>query len=117
MSFMHTAQHIRDRTKTVTRRVGWTFLKPGDFLRAVVRSRGLKKGEHVEELAVLRVVDVRQEALRLLWDDEEYGSRECRLEGFHDGALSFPDRFVAWFAATHRCEIDTVVTRIEFVYV
>jgi hypothetical protein len=116
MSFAYTSQQIRDRTKTVTRRIGWTFLKPGDTIQAVIRSRGLKKGERVHPLAVLRIVDVRQEPLRRILDDE-YGAVECRLEGFRDGALSFPDRFVSWFAATHRCEVDDVVTRIEFAYV
>lgn len=32
MSVAFTEQAVRDRTKTVTRRKGWTFLKPGDRL-------------------------------------------------------------------------------------
>lgn len=32
MSVSLTEQAVRDRTKTVTRRLGWRFLKPGDTL-------------------------------------------------------------------------------------
>lgn len=45
MSFALTPDQITARTKTVTRRVGWHGLKPGDRLRAVYKSMGLKKGE------------------------------------------------------------------------
>jgi hypothetical protein len=30
MSFMLTIDQVKNKTKTVTRRTGWTFLKPGD---------------------------------------------------------------------------------------
>ena len=63
MSFALTTEQIFNRTKTVTRRVGWTFLKPGDLLCAVRKGQGLKKGEKVERLATLRVVSVRRESL------------------------------------------------------
>ena len=55
MSFMHTADHIRNRTKTVTRRTGWRFLKPGDLVMACERTRGLKQGQIVR-LAPLRII-------------------------------------------------------------
>jgi len=32
MSFSMTTQAVLDETKTVTRRLGWDFLKPGDLL-------------------------------------------------------------------------------------
>jgi hypothetical protein len=50
ISFALTTAQVRARTKTVTRRVGWTFLKPGDLLQPVVKCRGLKKGERVEKI-------------------------------------------------------------------
>ena len=53
MSFYHTTEQIRNRSKTVTRRLGWAFLKPGDRVRAIVKGRGLKKGQKVEPLAGL----------------------------------------------------------------
>lgn len=118
MSFSLTTEQIRNRTKTVTRRVGWDFLKPGDLVRAVVRSQGLKKGEKIEPIAVLRIVDVRIEPIRAMVDDTDYGLKECRLEGFYgDPNLQWPDRFVAWFCATHKCEPSDLVTRIDFEYV
>ena len=45
ISFSLTTPQFRDGTKDVTRRLGWTFLKPGDRLCAVVKAMGLKKGE------------------------------------------------------------------------
>ena len=41
MSFSATVQQVRDRTKTVTRRVGWKTLQPGEVLRAVEKGQGL----------------------------------------------------------------------------
>ena len=35
MSFALTTKQIKSRTKTVTRRLGWTFLKPGDLIQPV----------------------------------------------------------------------------------
>lgn len=132
MSFMLTTDQIRNRTKTVTRRVGWTFLKPGDLIRAVERCQGLKKGETVTPLGVLRVERVSRERLDRMEAESIYGQQECSAEGFPH--LS-PMEFVAMFCATHKVP-DTrawglphrrrqafpmlpcdQVTRIEFSYV
>jgi len=40
MSFSMTTDAVRNRTKTVTRRLGWNFLKPGDLLWAVEKGWG-----------------------------------------------------------------------------
>ena len=58
MSFMLTTEQIRNRTKTVTRRLGWQFLKTGDVLNACVKCQGLKPGETVERLCQIRVTSV-----------------------------------------------------------
>ena len=117
ISFAHTTQQVRDRRKTVTRRVGWRFLGPGDRLSAVVKSRGLRQGESVQRLATIRVVDVREERLDRMVKDWQYGVTECKLEGFaSDEILRNPKYFVAWFAASHGCHQDSLVTRIEFEY-
>lgn len=131
MSFALTTAQVRARTKTVTRRLGWTFLKPGDRIRAVVKCQGLKKGETQEQLAVLRVVDVRREPLRRMTDDLDYGFEEARREGFGDDAtLKWPSEFVRFFCSSHRVDIfdpcrarfsrpctpEDEVTRIEFAY-
>ena len=44
MSFALTEAQLLDGTKTVTRRLGWTMLKPGDHFRAVRKAMGLRKG-------------------------------------------------------------------------
>lgn len=133
MSFMLTTDQIRSRTKTVTRRVGWRFLKPGDQIRAVERCQGLKKGEQIKPLAVLRVEQVSRERLDRMESESIYGQQECLAEGFPSMS---PMEFVSMFCATH-CVPDTrvgsgrprskrqpfpmlpcdEVTRIEFSYV
>lgn len=45
MSFSHTTDQILNRTKTVTRRLGWENLQPGDRFWAVKKAMGLKRGE------------------------------------------------------------------------
>lgn len=117
ISFALTTEQVRQRRKTVTRRVGWLFLKPGDRLRAVVKAQGLKKGEHVEPLGVIEVTNVRRERLRRLIDDHAYGAAETQLEGFAGTDLANPALFVGFFVETHGCTVDDLVTRIEFRYV
>jgi hypothetical protein len=117
MSFSMTTEQIRNRTKTVTRRLGWENLKRGDLVRAVVKSQGLKKGEKVEQLAVLRIVSVRIEGLWRLTYNPRYGRKECRLEGFATGKYAEPKTFVDWFCLSHKCNPEAIVTRIEFEYV
>ncbi len=63
MSFSLTTEQVRNRQKTVTRRLGWRFLKPGDVLNACVKCMGLKKGEKIERICRIRVVDVMFEPL------------------------------------------------------
>lgn len=119
MSFALTTEQILARTKTVTRRVGWKTLKPGDLIRPVKKCMGLKKGEKLEPIGpVLRVVSVRREPLCAMACDDEairkYGRRECKREGFPN---TDPRDFVSWFAASHKCDELDDVTRIEFEYV
>lgn len=118
ISFMLTQQQIRERTKTVTRRVGWATLKAGELLRGVEKGMGLKAGEKVVPLATIRVVSARPEVLSAMTADVEYGVAECAKEGFGDHpVLRSPSAFVEFFCNSHRgCTPDTVVTRIEFEY-
>jgi len=119
MSFALTTDQILSRTKTVTRRLGWLFLEPGHLVQPVVKARGLRKGERPVKLGgPIRIVSVRREPLSALLADRDYGLAEVRLEGFADRPpLHEPEAWVAFFARTHRCGIDDVVTRIEFEYV
>lgn len=107
MSFAHTTDAILARTKTVTRRLGWMNLQPGTLLRAVRQAQGLKKGEKVETLAIIRVVDVRREHLF------EITQEDVDREGFAETC----EEFVLAFCRTFCCTPLQPVTRIEFEYV
>ena len=116
ISFQHTVEQILDGTKTVTRRTNWAWLQPGTLLRACVKVRGVR-AEDRQELAVIRVVDVRREPLRRLLDPA-YGLDEIRLEGFEGHPeVGNPQSWVRWFCRSHQgCTPDSVVTRIQFEY-
>lgn len=114
ISFALTTEQIRNRTKTVTRRTGWKDLKPGTILCAVVKGMGLKKGEQVERLCMIRVVDVRRERLDCMTRSDGYGAAEVAKEGFPGKS---PRWFVDFFVASHGCNAADEVTRIEFEYV
>jgi hypothetical protein len=111
MSFSMTTEAVRNRTKTVTRRLGWDSIKPGDVLCAVKKGMGLKKGEKVERLALIRVVSTRWEPLyAVLYCDEE----EMRREGFPGMSVY---EFMDMFCRANRCNQYRLVNRIEFEYV
>ena len=115
MAFSHTSPQILDRSKTVTRRTGWRYLKPGDLIEAVEKSRGLKKGERVRVLGVLRVVSVRFEPLSKLVTDARYAEDELPREGFPCWSR---DDFIAMFLRVNALKSTAVtVTRVEFEYV
>lgn len=117
MSFAMTTDAILDETKDVTRRIGWAFLKRGDLLVAVKQSQGLKKGEAVERLKLIRVVDVRLEPLDRMLDDLRYGWEEVRREGFRPlFGRATPQRFVDVFRWIHKINAYDEVRRIEFKY-
>src|SRR5690606_14704438 len=99
---MLTTKQVKGRTKTVTRRLGWKFLKPGDVLNACVKCQGLKAGEKIKKLGQIRVVSVSWETL------EEITSIECRREGFPDMP---PSEFVAMFCRSMNCRPSDAVTR------
>lgn len=112
MSFMLTTEQMENRTKTVTRRLGWRNLKPGQHIAACRKCMGLKKGETIERIAVLWVRSVTREPLCHILDQ---GIEECAREGFPHMK---PERFVDFFCASHKgCKPDSLVTRIAFDYV
>ena len=106
MSFFHTAEQVRSGIKSVTRRTGWAFLKPGDRFSAVVKARGVPR-DQIERLGVCTVVAVRRERL------DAIDAADVKLVGYPDIP---PGDFVAMFCRINPgCGPDTVVTRIEFV--
>lgn len=117
ISFALTTKQFKARTKTVTRRMGWLHVKVGDALCGVVKCQGLKPGEKIERLGMIRVTDVRREPLRRMTDDLDYGFAETDREGFPTGTLHWPSEFVAFFCRSHKgCTPDSVITRIEYEY-
>lgn len=105
MSFWHTRRQFLDGTKTVTRRLGWKFLRPDDRFCAVEKAQGLKKGERVKRLGVCRVVSVRRERL------DAITKSDVTREGFPDKSTWF---FVTLFSVAMKCSWHDTVTRIEF---
>ncbi len=108
ISFALTTPQILNRSKTVTRRLGWRNLKPGTLLQAVEKGQGLKKGEKVKRLAIIRVERVRRQPLRAI------DKVDCIREGFPELTAA---EFVEMFCKHNGCTPDAEVTRLEFSYV
>jgi len=126
ISFSLTTDQIRNRSKTVTRRMNWLKLKAEDRLQACVKCMGLKPGEKLQKLAVIEVVSVRREKLNTLLGVPQsevagdfYTPSEARDEINAEGfPLLTAAEFVKFFCASHKgCTPETDVTRIEFRYV
>jgi hypothetical protein len=108
ISFFLTQEQFKNKTKTVTRRLGWDNLKPGDILNGCVKCQGLKKGEKVQILGQIRVKCVTKQPLnRITLDD-------VKKEGFPDMQSI---EFVRMFCKHMKCDPRTLVNRIEFEYV
>lgn len=112
ISFHLTTEQIRNRTKTVTRRIGWNNVKPGELLQAIVKGQGIPKGGHVEKLCVIKVESVKRETLCMMVLD--YKSDETAKEGFPHLTTQ---EFVTMFVKEMKCPWIQQVTRIEFSYV
>lgn len=109
MSFLLTTEQVRNQTKTVTRRIGWTFLKPGTLLQPVVKGQGIPKGERIQKIgAPIRVVDVTRETVM-----EGLSQSDVWREGFPHWS---PRQFAEMFCKHNGCTPDSVVTRIQFEY-
>jgi hypothetical protein len=98
---------IRAQTKTVTRRFGWWFLKPGDEVRGVEKAMGLKKGEKIKPLAMVRIVSTRAEPLNAITKEDVI------KEGFPDWT---PAQFIQMLVDHYKVDPDETVNRIEFEY-
>lgn len=114
ISFALTTPQFRARTKSVTRRLGWEHAKAGELLQGIVKGQGLNKGEHVERLEVIRVVDARRERLNRMIEEPDYGLVEVVLEGFPEMT---PAEFVEMFCRHNGFKPNTFLTRIEYSYV
>ena len=111
--FTLTPQQIKDRSKTVTRRIGWQFLKVGDVLMACDKGFDLKQGEVVVQLGRIEVISILRERLHSLDFNKSYGAREAKKEGFPEMSGS---QFLAFFCRKMEVDPTQIVTRIEFKY-
>ena len=106
MSFMLTQEQIRDKTKDVTRRLGWWFLKGGELVMACEKCQGLELGEKIIRIRPIRIVSSRGERLDAMRKDD------VAREGFLGGT----EFFISMFCAEMKCKPRTLVNRIEFEY-
>lgn len=108
MSVSLTENQVRDRSKTVTRHLGWTLLRPGDRLTLCRKVMGRRRGEPLVRIVDVEVVSTRREPLAAITADD------VTVEGFPQMSTS---DFVEFFCASHRgCRPATEVTRIEWRY-
>lgn len=105
LSVAHTTGQVRSRAKTVTRRKGWLFLKPGEHLTLVDHLP--RTGKDYEVLATVEVVGVSREPLSAI------DVRDVRAEGFG----MTPSQFVDWYCRKFDVQPQTELTRIEWRYV
>lgn len=114
MSYQLTTAQAYAQLKTVTRRLGWWNLKPGDLIQQVEKGMGLKLGEKIKRIYPIRIETADQEPLNRLLIDREYGRLEMIREGFPWMA---PEQFVEMFCNSHKgCAPETIVNRIFFSY-
>lgn len=109
MSFALTTDQVKASAKCVTRRLGWGFVAADDLVTACVKAMGLRKGEKVERLATIRVLDARWEPLSAITQ------LDCCLEGFPNLT---PMQFVDMLCRHYTGNISpaTRLHRIEFCY-
>lgn len=108
MSFSLTTPQFKARTKTVTRRLGWAFLTPGDEVMGVEKAMGLKKGEKIKRLGLIRITDVRAEPLSAIT------LADVAREGYPGRT---PEWFIEKFRKAMRCKPEAPVNRIEYEYI
>lgn len=120
MSVAFTEQAVVERRKTVTRRKGWLFVKPGDRLTLCRKVMGRKPGEPLVRIAEVVVVSVRREPLCAVagpYAMDRNGATiwpEVIAEGFPDmSPWEFMDRF---FIEAQGILVMDDVTRIEWRY-
>ena len=106
MSVALTEPQVVARAKTVTRRKGWLFLKPGDRLTLCRKVMG-RQGATLVRLAEVEVVSVDRWTLNAIWP------ADVKREGFPEWTVH---EFIAFFCEHMGGDATQVVTRIEWRY-
>jgi hypothetical protein len=107
MSVALTEQAVLERRKRVTRRAGWTMLRPGDLLTLCRKVMGRRKGEPLVRLVDVEVVSTRREPLDAITQEDVI------LEGFPDLT---PEEFIEFFISHMGGTRTQEVTRVEWSY-
>ncbi len=108
MSVALTTNQVRNQQKSVTRRIGWQMLKPGDQLTLCPKVRGRRPGEALERIVTVEVVSTRRERL------DAITASDVTAEGFPEMTTT---EFIEFFCATHPgVTADTTITRIQWAY-
>jgi hypothetical protein len=106
-----TTQAVRDRQKTVTRRLGWKFSKPGDRLTACPKVQGRRRKDGTVDPLVricdVELVDTRRERL------DSITLEDVEREGFPGWT---PAQYVAFFCEHMKGPPDTEVTVLTWRY-
>ena len=109
MSVSLTEQQVRDRSKTVTRRMGWLMLQPSTRLTLCRKVMGRKRGEPLVRIVDVEVLDVRRERL------DTITTEDVQAEGFPGMT---PQEFAEFFCSSHKgCTPASTVTRIRWRYI
>jgi len=112
MSVAYTTEQIENESKTITRRNGWWFLKPGDIVMTCKKCMGFKKGEKIQKIKPIRIISTRKERLSDITQDDVV------KEGFPDMSV---DEFIDMYKKIGHYKYvnpDSIpVNRIEFCYV
>lgn len=117
MSVAYTVDAVNDRSKMVTRRVGWRFVKAGDLLQLCRKVQGRRRSDGTVEpldlLAVVHITGVRREPLRAI-----YSLPAPDIETLREGVpgVYTVDAFVEFYCNTFGVTPDTEITRIEWEY-
>lgn len=124
MSVNLTEAAVRERRKTVTRRLGWwenkrghRILKVGDKLTLCPKVQGRRRGDIVEPLdriVEVTVIDIRRERLDAI-TREDVAREGWNVEPLGPGPAAV-NLFTEFFCEHMGCTPDTIVTRIEWAY-
>lgn len=106
ISFYATRDQVLNRTKDVTRRLGWRTAQAGQIAMGVLKARGVAVQDR-ECLAMIQIVKVGRERL------DTINQAEVAREGFPDWT---PAQFVEMFCRLNHCDPTRAVTRLEFRY-
>jgi len=112
MSFYLTIPQIKNRTKTVTRRLGWGFLIPGVEVNAVEKTTGLKKGEKIVHLDKIRILSAEKSPMFKI------NHEECVKEGFPDlNSYELINLLRKQYNMLKKRSMRDSLNRIEFEYI